>query len=354
MAAAQTSFTARGTPATPLLRQPVLMRLPSARTEQELPANVPTAASQRSAALEQSAREADGHTRRGFELADRGAFYSAREEFVVALRILSQALDTEYHTRKHAQALADGLRALEEADDFLPKGSRLEADLRLKNIIAGHQTPVLKPADLDRLTPMTAMREYLTFAQTRLAEAVGSEFAGSMALYAMGKLHRIMGRELPGSVVAADSKALAVLQSALLARPNNAIAANELGTLLATAGRLEDARRALEHSVRSWPTATAWRNLAVVYERLGDPRAASRSAAEAQTLAAADPGEMQVRTPSGTVQIEWVDPQDFQKTQSVDAVYDRAHPPAQDSAPVAKTAAGPQRSTPKKSGFLKF
>ena len=262
-------------------------------------------------------------------------------------------------TRRHAEALAEGLRALDEADDFLPKGSRLEADLCIEEIVAGHRTPVLKNTDFGRMTPMAAIQHYLTFAQNRLAESVGSEFAGSMALYAMGKLHRIMGRELPGSVVAADSKAVAVLQSSLLAQPNNAMAANELGTLLATSGRLEDARRTLEHSVRAWPTAVAWRNLAVVYERLGDSYAASRSSAEAEalaeTLARANPPGTHVQTPSGDVQIQWVDAGEFQRTQSANAVYNHPQgPPAKKAAAVPKTAAGPGREPPKKSGFFKL
>lgn len=334
---------------------PVLLRLPLVQGASESSRDVklarPPEESPRSTALERTAREADLHTQRGFELADRGAFHSAREEFILSLRILAQGLDTEHATREHAQALAEGLRALDEADDFLPKGSRLEADLRLEHIVASHQTRVLKSADMTRLTPMVAMRAYLTFAQERLASAAGSEFAGSMALYALGKLHRAMGRELPESLTAADSKAVAAFQASLLARPNNAMAANELGTLLATAGRLEESRYFLERSVEHWPSPVVWRNLSVVYSRLGRLDAAALAANQAQALSTIG----QAPAEPGTVAVDWVGVEEFNKPRPGDPVYDRPDsPPEAQPAVVPKTAARPPTPANGKKGFFPF
>ena len=69
--------------------------------------------------------------KQGFGLAQRGAYFSAQNEFVRALRLISQARDAERSTTVHAQALAAGLRALEEAEDFVPRGMKVEADLDL-------------------------------------------------------------------------------------------------------------------------------------------------------------------------------------------------------------------------------
>ena len=57
------------------------------------------------------------------ELAGRRAYFSAREEFIQALRTLSQAMDVQHGTNAHSAALAAGMRALEEAKDFVPRGA---------------------------------------------------------------------------------------------------------------------------------------------------------------------------------------------------------------------------------------
>ena len=80
------------------------------------------------------------------------------------------------------------MTAVKEAEDFLPNGSRLEADTELSLVIAAHATPILKD-HAENMTPMTAMRCYMTFAQEQFAASAGREVAGSMALHALGKLH---------------------------------------------------------------------------------------------------------------------------------------------------------------------
>ena len=90
------------------------------------------------------ARQADEQIRHGFELAGRGADFAARAEFIAALRLIAQGLDTEERTPIDGKALAAGSTAMKEADDFLPSGTRLEADLDLPGIVANHITPRLK------------------------------------------------------------------------------------------------------------------------------------------------------------------------------------------------------------------
>lgn len=265
----------------------------------------------RSRELELIAREADEHTRRGLELAGRKAYFSARAELVASLRVLAQALDAQHQTKKHSLALAAGWRALEEADDFIPSGSRLEAELDLADIIGSHRTPVLKEAPDESLTPLASLQCYFTYSQEQLAESVGEELAGSMALYGLGNVHRAMAAKRISSVRAARPKAMVCYQAALLVSPQNYMASNELGVLLARSGRDEEARVALEHSVSVSPHASGWHNLAVVYRHLG--RTALAAHADRQSLAM-DPsqagrGGRRSRVPGQ--QVEWVDPSRF-------------------------------------------
>ena len=63
---------------------------------------------------------------RGYNLAQRGAFYAARTEFIQVLRRVAQAKDATSGTDEHSRELAAGLRAMDEADDFVPAGAQLE------------------------------------------------------------------------------------------------------------------------------------------------------------------------------------------------------------------------------------
>ena len=106
----------------------------------------PDRSMKRSIQLERIARQADRQIRHGYELAGRGAHFAARAEFIRALWLVAQGLDAEHQTVVHSQALSAGLAAIKEADDFIPDGSRLEANLDIAAIIRGHRTPVLKNA----------------------------------------------------------------------------------------------------------------------------------------------------------------------------------------------------------------
>ena len=145
--------------------------------------------------------------------------------------------------------------------------------------MGAHRSTVLKDRDLSELTPLAAIREYNTFAQEQLADAVGHEVAGSMALCGLGKLYATIGNEQRGNgIISARTKAMLMFQAALLASPANHIASNELGVLLARNGRHGDARAAFEHSVATHPTAEGWRNLALTCERLGEMELAYQAA----------------------------------------------------------------------------
>jgi len=271
----------------------------------------PDTPARRSRQLELIAREADMHTRRGFELAGLKAYYSARAEFVKALRLVSQALDAEHQTTTHSRALAAGWTAIREADDFAPTGSRLEADLNLPSLIRAHRTPVLKDAPVETLAPLAGLRSYLTFAQEQLAAAVGEELAGSMALHGLGKLHWSLAARQRGAGPVATSKAIVFYQAALLATPRNYMASNELGVLLARGGRYEEARSALEYTVSVKRQAVALYNLAVVYHELGRTELARQAYRHCQAIYEAQTKQRGQRSGPPDRQVEWVDPGTF-------------------------------------------
>ena len=158
---------------------------------------------ERSVQLEQVAQQADRRTRHGCNLAGagpisrRGPNSSARCSWWPRDSIAKR----DQSTNAHGRALATAMTAMKEAEDFLPAESRLEADLDLPALVAAHATPVLK-GHTAKLTPLTALRRYHTFAQEQLAAAAGREIAGSMALHALGKLHAALAQKKVASIVA--------------------------------------------------------------------------------------------------------------------------------------------------------
>ncbi len=262
----------------------------------------------RSEQLERIAQEADIHTRRGFGLASRGAYFSARAEFIRALRLVAQGLDTEHGTDEHSRALAAGLTALKEAADFIPRGSRLEADLDLPGIIGGHRTPVLKDEKADKVTPLEALQSYFTFGQKQLGLAVGPELAGSMALRALGKLHARLSGDTRVVIRAAEPKAIVFYQAALLADPLNYMAANDLGVFLARSGRYEDAERLLRYGLAGGQPVS-WRNLAVVYRQLGRLDQAKQAESRWQLASGGS-----AKPPAAAPTVRWMDPTEFAKS----------------------------------------
>jgi len=267
----------------------------------------------RSIPLEQAAQQAARQTRRGFELAGRGAYFAARSEFLGALRLVAEALDAQRQTNGYSQALASAMTALKEAEDFVPEGSRLETGVDVSSLAAAHATPVLKNS-CGQVSPMAAMRDYLTYAQQQLAAAAGREVAGSMALHGLGKLHAALAEKRLTLVVAPESKAVAFYQAALTVFPENYMASNDLGVLLARGGRMDDARAMLEHSVAARPQSENWRNLAVVYRQLGHTVQGERAAVESARWGAIEASRRQSLVGAARDRAQWLDPATFAQT----------------------------------------
>ncbi|HEY5312064.1 MAG TPA: tetratricopeptide repeat protein, partial [Pirellulales bacterium] len=264
----------------------------------------------RSPAMAAIVQQATAHLRQGYELANRGAHFSARSEFVQSVRLISQGLDAEQGQGRHGHALAAGMRAIEEADDLVPRGARLEGDIDVYTVTRPHQTPVLKNIKPGELTPQAALQRYYAYAEEQLATAVSPERTASSAFYAIGKLHSLWSTQKLPMIVAADAKAVVFYQAAMLADPNNAIAANDLAVLLARVGRYAQARALLIRAVQQSPQAAVWHNLAVVHARLGEAELARL--ANKNALAAGrgvDPANAQAVAAMQAV--KWVDPQTF-------------------------------------------
>ena len=279
----------------------------------------------RSERLELIARDADRHTQKAFELASRGARYSAQAEFVRALRLVAQGLDSDRECRAYSEALCTGLRALDEVEDFIPTGSQLEGDLSLREIIDRHQTTVLKaylkpptqtveregrrewlaPATPRLPTPMEAVGAYLRYAKEQLSTAAGGEVAGSMALYGLGKLYATnKGTEMDISV----SRSIVCLEAATTVCPGNYLAQNQLGVLLTRSGRASEACRVFERSIAVSPQPETMVNLAKAYETLGAKESAARVYRQLAAYRAA------LSSQSKAPAVDWVTPEKFSES----------------------------------------
>jgi len=249
-------------------------------------------------------------------LARRGAHYAARRKLIEALRMVSQAKDAELGDRQFSSALAAGLRAIEEAEDFAPRGTQLEGELELGVITAAHRTPIAQQTATSSMLPQQMMDSYFRYAQLKLAKSVADEPAGSMALHALGKVTSQMGRMEPQRHRLAHRRAMAFQQAALLSHSQNHLAAHELAVLLAESGHYTTAHELLLKVSTHQPSSTVYANLAQVQQRLGLTEQAGIGHALAMQLARQGAG------PASPIQ--WVAPEEFNRTKG-DSV--RSNPP---------------------------
>jgi len=242
----------------------------------------------------------------GFRLGERGAYFSAREELLEAVRLVAQSLDAEAGGQRHALALARGMKALAEAEDFQMAGERLDAEYNAADLARGHKTPVLKEGAVSPASPLEAMQVYYAYAEGQLAEAASSETVASRAWYALAKLQPfLVGQDTAGMVPA--PRALVLHRVALRIDGQNYLAQNELAVLLARYGRYEDARQLLERSAQTCPLPAAWQNLAVVYRELGWADRSQHAEQQARQLAGQPVDE-------STLLVRLVEPDRFRST----------------------------------------
>lgn len=243
--------------------------------------------------------------RQANQLASRGSLYVARKELIEVLRMVSQAKDSVQGNPERTSALASGLRALEEAADFSPRGTQLEAELDTALLTASHRTPIAQQLGSKPVLPQDLMNRYFRYAQLKLAKSVAGDPAGSMALYALGKVTSQMGKSEPDQNRLAQRQAVAFQQAALLAHHYNHLAAHELAVLLAETGHFAEAHRLLAQLAIHQPQETVFRNLAHVQQRLGLAQQSANSLARADQLAR--------QNPAASRGVRWISPQEFSR-----------------------------------------
>jgi len=281
-----------------------------------------------------------------FTLARNGALHAARSRFEQLLGELAQAKDASRMTDRHSRALSAGLRALEEADDFLSAGGGSNTDTT--SIAAGHQTPMFHESDehAERTKwtlPHEAIASYHLYAQQKLATATDGEKAGSMVLFGLGKIYAQLaerGEDAPQAI----RKSLTMYRSAVVATPDNYLAANEAGVLLARSGRYRQSAQLLELAAKQSGASTTHTNLAFVHEKLGSTRLANQHRAQAAQIASRERASGQMSAERG---IAWVSPDEFNRHSAGAGPARVAARPA--PTPVATPQQSPPQATPPQS-----
>lgn len=274
----------------------------------------------------------------GLILAQRGAYYSARAEFIQALRLATQTMDTAEKSHRHSEALADAIAALDEAGEFIPAGAQLEANVDLNLVVDAHRTPVLKGKSLEHETALTAAQAYFSYAQQRLNVACGGMPETARALVGLGRIQQYLNNQTGDNRTLVGPRSMALFQTALAVDGSNYEAANELGVLLARYGQLEDAKQALLQGVNASPRPEIWQNLASVHQSLGEVEMARRASLEAEAA------QQFANMNAGLDAVRWISPEQMAQHGRADAGLKQSQP-EEATQPVAQRHRSPSRST---------
>jgi hypothetical protein len=219
---------------------------------------------------------------RAFDLAQRGATYSANLEFREVISLCALELDAREGVTTHRDAMRQGLIALDEADEI--SGHRIDwsdaADVRLAT--AGHSTPVLHGNVPPGADAIQVVQLYYSYAEERLALACQGLPGASVAYYGWARTFVQPGTRY----VHAAGKEAMLQRVALRVAPQNVLAGNELGVLLAQHGHLDEAESLFKQCVATDATPEAWQNLGAVYARKGNVEASRAAMSEGSKLAA--------------------------------------------------------------------
>ncbi len=224
------------------------------------------------------------HLEYGKSLARRGATFAAREEFVQSLRLIAESYDMQTQTRDYTHMLADGLRALDEADDFVLLNAE-QHDIDMARIIATHESKVVSESMAKNLSPIKAMQMYFQYSTGKITAAAGRSTAAADVLHAMGKLLQTSSQSDATGKPMDRAKAMVMFQAALGANPSDYRSANELGVLLAQNGKWEMAKELFAKSLVITKSQESWLNLAKAHEQLGEQEFARQANMEYRRMA---------------------------------------------------------------------
>ncbi len=247
------------------------------------------------------------HIEYGKTLARRGAMFSARREFIEAMRVIATSLDQSRNTPFHTQELTRAwtiLREAESLDKLRVAQSSNAAPIDLGQILMSHTSRVLTSNEAVGLNVEQILGKYYQQAKQCLANAVGANAVSAEALHCLGKLFVLMADHPNNSSTYCRDQAMAMFSAALDCNARHHHAANELGVLLASQGHLQAAKQRLWQSLQSHPTGQAWTNLAEIHQRLGELNLAADARLQADTYGNSE------STDSNRL-FQWVDPQTF-------------------------------------------
>jgi hypothetical protein len=204
--------------------------------------------------------------RGAFDLGQRGATYSAHEEFIAVLALCALEQDVYTGSHVHRDAMRQALMALDEADDFTLRRTDIAQQIDVPTIAASHSTRQYLEQRRHETDATSAVQAYFVFAEERLKFACGSLPAASAALYGLGRIEPLLNDDQS----LASARAVLFHRVALAIDPSNTLAANELGVLLAQHGQLVEAERVLQDALALGESTTSLQqNLAAVRTMLG-------------------------------------------------------------------------------------
>lgn len=254
----------------------------------------------------------------GVTLAGKGASFSAQAKFVSALALIADALDAEQQTMSHTRALAAGLTALREAEDFAQSTTPTGGVISPMTAASRHLTPVLKASGNTNVSRLHALQLYYTYATSQLMTAAGEVPEASAALSYLGRLQLYLHDGVDRNAALAEPRALAYHQAAVLVDRKNYRAANELGVVLARRGQLDSAKSALLYSAGVEPRPESLKNLSMVYHKLGDKLSAESALARANTMSQRVQQASFSQASTGDSPIYWVDHPTFETASSAE------------------------------------
>jgi hypothetical protein len=125
-----------------------------------------------------------------------------------------------------------------------------------------------------------------------------------MALYGLGRIASRWTESNKADAISTQTQ-LTMFAAAVAACPANNLAANELGVCLCQTGHADEAAKLFEQTIKSARTSTAYHNLAVAQQKLGNTSHATANEQESQRLAAS---ERAAGTAAREVGVQWLSP----------------------------------------------
>ncbi|MFO0916757.1 MAG: polysaccharide biosynthesis/export family protein [Planctomycetaceae bacterium] len=293
-------------------------------------------------------------SKESLKLATKGATYSANAKLIEILELIADNIDADEGASDHSAALAAGLTALRESEDFVSSSTHPTNRSRIADRAVGHSTPVVRRIPSEGITRLEALEMYHSYASRQLAKAVAGVPAGAETLCQLGRLQPFLRERRDQQSNVVTTRMVTLQEAALLADPQNYRAANELGVILAKSGQLRAAKESLIYSAYIGKRPETLRNLSVVLNKMGDHESAKTMLA----LAVKQQNEPKTEVASKDSDehqslVYWVSHQEFAEraaTSEIDGPIDSAAPKSND----AKLVNPPKKPEKGKSSGPKF